>query len=126
MQDNLAAEKEIVVSAMYEARKVSQELQREKEATLVIVQEARQKHKELQDYLERESSRLLTALMIVQKERDAASQAASEATSSALKAREVLGEILNTYDLEMANIRHVSLQLQVQHIYMYCMSLCYY
>jgi hypothetical protein len=105
VQDNLIAEKEIVASAMYEARKVSQELQKEKEATLVIVQEARQKHKELQDCLERE--------------RDAASQAASEATSSAMKAREVLAEILDTYNLEMAKVRHVSLQLQVQHIYMY-------
>jgi shikimate 5-dehydrogenase len=119
VQDNLIAEKEIVASAMYEARKVSQELQKEKEATLVIVQEARQKHKELQDCLERESSRVLTALVIAQKERDAASQAASEATSSAMKAREVLAEILDTYNLEMAKVRHVSLQLQVQHIYMY-------
>lgn len=101
---------------MYEARKISQELQREKEATFVIVQEARQKHKELQDYLERESSRLSTALMIVQKERDAASQAASEATSAAMKAKEVLSDILCTYDTEMAKVRHVSLQLQVQHI----------
>lgn len=123
VQDNLIAEKEIVASAMYEARKVSQELQKEKEATLVIVQEARQKHKELQDYLERESSRLLSALMIVHKERDAASQAASEATSSAMKAREVLAEILDTYNLEMAKVRHVSLQLQVQHIYIYTLVL---
>ncbi|KAG0629748.1 hypothetical protein M758_1G127100 [Ceratodon purpureus] len=111
-QDNLIAEKEILASTMHDAQKVSQELQKEKEVTLVIVQEARQKHKELQDYLERESSRLLTTLMIVQKERDSASQAASEATSSAMKAREVLAEILDTYNLEMAKLRHVSLQLQ--------------
>lgn len=108
----MIAEKDSVATAMYEARKMSQELQREKEATFVIVQESRQKHKELQDFLERESSRLSTALMIVQKERDASSQAASEATSSAVKAREVLSEILCTYDSEMAKVHHLSRQLQ--------------
>lgn len=113
------AEKDSVASAMYEARKMSLELQREKEATFGDVQEARQKHKDLQEYLERESSRLSTALMIVQKERDAASQAASEATSSAKKAREVLSDVLCAYDTEMANVRRLSSQLQVPYLLSY-------
>lgn len=113
------AEKDSVASAMYEARKMSLELQREKEATFGVVQEARQKHKDLQEYLERESSRLSTALMIVQKERDAASQAASEATSSAKKAREVLSDVLCAYDTEMANVRRLSSQLQVPYLLSY-------
>lgn len=110
MQENLITENDSVASALYEARKASQELLRENEATFVIVQEARKKHKELQDYFERESSRLSTALMIVHKERDAASLAASEATSSAMKARNVLSDILQTYDLEMAKVRHLQVQ----------------
>ena len=115
LQENLTVENDFVVAAMCEARKVSQELQKEKEAALVTVQEARQKHLELQDCLDRENPRLLTALTEVQKERDTALQAASEATSSAAKAGEALAEILDTYKLEMIRARQIRSQLQVQH-----------
>lgn len=115
MQENLTLESDFVAAAMYEARMLTQELRKEKECALVTIQEARQRHQELQGCLERESPRLLTALTAVQKERETALQAASEATSSAAKAGEALAEILGTYDLEMVKARQMSLRLQVQH-----------
>ena len=92
---------------------VSQEVLKEKEAALAAFQEVRQKSQELQEYLEKESPKLVTAMVVVQKERDTASQAAAEATSSAIKAGGVLAEVLGSFNLEMAKARHINMQLQV-------------
>lgn len=105
----------MAAAAASETRRVSQDLVKEKEFALVAVQEARQKNQELQEFLERESSKIMNTIIVVQKERDTASQAASEATSSALKAGEVLAEVLGSFNLEMAKARRLSMQLQVQH-----------
>lgn len=105
--------------AMYEARKISHELQKEKEDALVVVKEALHKQQEMQDHSESESSRLLTAYMAIQTERGTASQAASDATSSAMKAKETMTEILDTYHVEMAKVRHTSSQFQVGYEYLY-------
>nr|PNR43483.1 hypothetical protein PHYPA_015864 [Physcomitrium patens] len=113
-QENLTVEYNVVVSAMREAQNLSKELQREKEAALEGVQEARQRQKELQDFLEKEGSKLLITLTEVQKERDTASQAALEATSSATKAAEVLAQIMDSYNLEMAKARVMSIELQTE------------
>lgn len=116
LQENLTVEYNVVVSAMREAQNLSKELQREKEAALEGVQEARQRQKELQDFLEKEGSKLLITLTEVQKERDTASQAALEATSSATKAAEVLAQIMDSYNLEMAKARVMSIELQVENV----------
>jgi len=92
---------------------VSQEVLKEKEAALAAFQEVRQKSQELQDYLEKENPKLVTAMVVVQKERDTASQAAAEATSSAMKAGGVLAEVLGSFNLEIAKARHINMQLQV-------------
>lgn len=112
-QGKLAAEKDIAIAAASEARMVSEEVLKEKEAALAAFQEVRQKSHELQAYLEKESPKLLTAMVVVQKERDTASKAAAEATSSAMKAGEVLAEVLGSFNLEMAKARHTNMQLQV-------------
>ena len=116
MQENLVIEKGLAVAAASEARKVSQEVLKEKEAALAAFQEARQKSQEIQDYLEKESPKLVTAMVVVQKERDTASQAAAQATSSAMKAGELLAEVLGSFNLEMAKARHINMQLQVNTI----------
>jgi hypothetical protein len=113
MQENLLTEKDMAIAAASEARRVSQEVLKEKEAALVAFQEVRQKSQELQDYLEKESPKLVTAMVVVQKERDTASQAAAQATSSAIKAGELLAEVLGSFNLEMAKARHINMQLQV-------------
>ncbi|KAG0553581.1 hypothetical protein KC19_12G022600 [Ceratodon purpureus] len=112
LQENLVTEKELAIAAASETRMVSQQVLKEKEAALVAFQEVRQKSQELQDYLEKESPKLVTAMVVVQKERDTASQAASEATSSAMKAGELLAEVLGSFNLEMAKARHINMQLQ--------------
>lgn len=99
--------------AAAEARKLSQELAKEKEYAIVAVSEAREKNQELQVYLERESSKIMHAIAVVHKEKDTASQAASDATSAALKAGEVLAEVLGSFNTEMAKARRMSMQLQV-------------
>jgi len=103
----------MATAAASEARLISEAVLKEKETTLAAFQEVRQKSHELQDYLERESPKLLTAIVVVQKERDTASQAAAEATSFAMKAGELLSEVQGSFNLEMAKARHINMQLQV-------------
>jgi alanyl-tRNA synthetase len=113
MQENLAIERDLAAAAASEARRMSQELAKEKEYALIAVTEAGEKNQKLQEFLERESSKIMHAVAVVQQEKDAASHAASEATSSALKAGEMLSEVLNSFNTEMAKARTMSLQLQV-------------
>ncbi|CAM6042630.1 unnamed protein product [Sphagnum compactum] len=113
LQENLAIERDFAAAAASEARRMSQELAKEKEYALIAVTEAGEKNQKLQEFLERESSKIMHAVAVVQQEKDAASHAASEATSSALKAGEMLSEVLNSFNTEMAKARTMSLQLQV-------------
>jgi hypothetical protein len=113
LQENLAIEKDMATEAASEARRVSEELMQEKESALQAVQEARLKNQEIQEYLERERSKLVQAMLVVQQERDTAAKAASDATSSALKAGEVLAEVLGTLNVQTAKARRVSSKLQV-------------
>lgn len=103
----------MATKAASEARRVSEELLQEKESALQAVQEARLKNQEVQEYLERERSKVVQAMLVVQQERDTAAKAASDATSSALKAGEVLAEVLGTLNVETAKARRVNSKLQV-------------
>jgi hypothetical protein len=113
MQENLAIERDFAVAAASEARKVSQELAKQREYALIAVSEAGEKNQKLQEFLERESSKIMHTVAIIQQEKDTAAHAASEATTSALKAGEVLTEVLGSLKPEMAKARTRNLQLQV-------------
>jgi hypothetical protein len=113
MQENLAIERDFAVAAASEARKVSQELAKQREYALIAVSEAGEKNQKLQEFLERESSKIMHTVAIIQQEKDTAAHAASEATTSALKAGEVLTEVLCSLKPEMAKARTRNLQLQV-------------
>ncbi|KAL3691453.1 hypothetical protein R1sor_005104 [Riccia sorocarpa] len=84
----------------------------EKEAALQAVVEAKRQSDEFQEFLLQEKTRFRNAVAMVQHERDAAAAAASEASSSAIKAGEVLAEMLGSFNQEMNKARRKSSQLQ--------------
>ncbi|KAL2622590.1 hypothetical protein R1flu_002795 [Riccia fluitans] len=84
----------------------------EKDAALQAVADAKRKSEEFQQFLLQEKTRLRNAVAMVQHERDAAAAAASEASSSALKAGEVMAEMLGSFNQEMNKARRKSSQLQ--------------
>nr|XP_024382265.1 restin homolog isoform X2 [Physcomitrium patens] len=111
-QEKLALEKDMAIAVASETRIASQKMQEERSAAIATFQEVRKQGQELQDTLEKESPKLLSTILEVQKERDTALQAAADATTSAMKAGEVLAEVLGSFNLEMAKARHINMQLQ--------------
>lgn len=100
-------------AAASKMRLVNQEVLKEKGATLVAFQDVWKKSHELQGSMEKGSPKLLTATMVFHEERDAASQAVVETTASAMKAGELLAEVLGSSNVEMAINCHVNMQLQI-------------
>jgi len=113
IQENLATERDMAAAAAAEAIKVSKELAKVKEHSLIAVAEAQNKNQEVQQCLERETSKLLNAMLAVHKEKHVASLAASEASASALRAQQVLAELLGSFNSEMAKAQKLTMQLQV-------------
>lgn len=66
--------------ATLEAQRASQVIAQEKEQTMLMMEEARAQNHELQQLWKARTASLEDALLVVQKERDIASQAAIEAT----------------------------------------------
>ncbi|CAK9876697.1 unnamed protein product [Sphagnum jensenii] len=112
LQENLATERDMAAAAAAEAIKVSKELAKVKEHSLIAVAEAQNRNQEVQQYLERETSKLLNAMSAVHKEKHVASLAASEASASALRAQQVLAELLGSFNSEMAKAQKLTMQLQ--------------
>ncbi|KAH8962114.1 hypothetical protein BDL97_05G085800 [Sphagnum fallax] len=110
--ENLATERDMAAAAAAEAIKVSKELAKVKEHSLIAVAEAQNRNQEVQQYLERETSKLLNAMSAVHKEKHVASLAASEASASALRAQQVLAELLGSFNSEMAKAQKLTMQLQ--------------
>ncbi|KAG6550545.1 hypothetical protein Mapa_007914 [Marchantia paleacea] len=90
LQDNIASEKDAAIQALAEAKK---------------------KSAEFQEFLLQEKTGMRHAVAIVQHERDAAAAAASDASNSAIKAGEVLAEVLGSFNQEMNKARRKSSQL---------------
>ncbi|CAM6025460.1 unnamed protein product [Sphagnum balticum] len=112
LQENLAIERDMAAAAAAEAIKVSKELAKVKECSQIAIAEAQNKNHKLQQFLERESSKIMTAMSVVHKEKHVASLAASEAAASANQAGQVLADILGSFNSEMAKAQRLSLQLQ--------------
>ncbi|CAK9277147.1 unnamed protein product [Sphagnum jensenii] len=112
LQENLAIERDMAAAAAAEAIKVSKELAKVKESSQIAIAEAQNKNHKLQQFLERESSKIMTAMSVVHKEKHVASLAASEAAASANQAGQVLADILGSFNSEMAKAQRLSLQLQ--------------
>ncbi|CAM6034206.1 unnamed protein product [Sphagnum compactum] len=112
LQKNLAIERDMAAAAAAEAIKVSKELTKVKECSQIAIAEAQNKNHKLQQFLERESSKIMTAMSVVHKEKHVASIAASEAAASANQAGQVLADILGSFNSEMAKAQRLSLQLQ--------------
>jgi len=117
IQENLAIERDMAAAAAAEAIKVSKELAKVKESSQIAIAEAQNKNHKLQQFLERESSKIMTAMSVVHKEKHVASLAASEAAASANQAGQVLADILGSFNSEMAKAQRLSLQLQVPFIF---------
>jgi len=113
IQENLATETEMAAVATTESIKVSKELTKMKEHSLIVVAEAQNRNQEVQQCLERETSKLLNAMSAVHKEKHVASLAASEASASALRAQQVLVELLGSFNSEMEKAQKLTMQLQV-------------
>lgn len=84
----------------------------DREAATEAIGEAKQLRLEFQELMVQENTRLKTAISLVHKERDLAATAASEASTSAVKAGEVLAEVLGSFNQEMSKARRKSYQLQ--------------
>ncbi len=117
IQENLAIERDMAAAAAAEAIKVSKELAKVKECSQIAIAEAQNKNHKLQQFLERESSKIMTAMSVVHKEKHVVSLAASEAAASANQAGQVLADILGSFNSEMAKAQRLSLQLQVPFIF---------
>jgi hypothetical protein len=113
LQESLIQKKDLVQSVANEACKTSEELIRGKEQMWLVVSATQAKNLELNELLQRESSNIAKIVAAVQKDRDVASQAAQEAKCSALKASEMLAEVLKSFNEEMTKARHMSMQLLV-------------
>jgi hypothetical protein len=113
IQENLATERDMAAIAAVESIKVSKELAKVKEHSLIAVVEAQNRNQEVQQCLERETSKLLNAMSAVHKEKHVASFATSKAFAFALRAQQVLAELLGSFNSEMEKAQKLTMQLQV-------------
>lgn len=113
LQKNLILEKDMVQSAANEARKSSEELVREKEQMWLVASTTQAKNLELNKLLQKETLNIVQVVASVQKERDIVNQVAEEAKYSAVKAAEILAEVLESFNGEMTRARQMSIQLLV-------------
>ncbi|KAG0576109.1 hypothetical protein KC19_5G056200 [Ceratodon purpureus] len=111
LQENFTLEKETIQSVVNKAHKTYEELSREKEQMWLVALAAQTKNLELNEFLKKESSNVVDAMIEVRKDRNIAFQAAKEAKCSALKASEVLAEVLKSFNEEMIKTCHVNMQL---------------
>jgi hypothetical protein len=116
IQENLATKRDMAADVAVESIKVSKELAKVKKHSLIDITEAQNRNLEVQQCLERETSKLLNAMLAVHKEKHVASLAALEASASALRAQQVLVELLGSFNLEMEKAQKLTMQLQV-HVY---------
>lgn len=112
LQDHLAFHQNMLRSVVSDARRTREELAGEEEQMRLVASSAMAKHSELNELLRKESSVIVEAVSAVQRERDAASQAANEAKFVAMKAGEVLADVSGSFNGEMTKARHVNMQLQ--------------
>lgn len=67
-------------------------------------------------YVQVGAQNLTKIVSLVGKEREVAAQAATEATMFASKAKDILNEMLESFNIETTNVRKLSVQLQVREI----------
>lgn len=67
-------------------------------------------------YVQVGAQNLTKMVSLVGKEREVAAQAATEATMFASKAKDILNEMLESFNIETTNVRKLSVQLQVSEI----------
>lgn len=67
-------------------------------------------------YVQVGAQNLTKIVSLVGKEREVAAQAATEATMFASKAKDILNEMLESFNIETTNVRKLSIQLQVREI----------
>jgi hypothetical protein len=84
----------------------------DRDAAIQAYSDAKRLRLEFQEFMEQEQTRLKTAVSLVYKERDLAATAASEASTSAVKAGEVLAEMLASFNQDMSKARRKTYQLQ--------------
>lgn len=113
LQENLKFEKNMVQNAANEARRTSEELAREKEQMWLVASAARAKNLELNELIQKESLSIVETVALVKNEKDIASQAAKEARCSAMKAGEVLSEVIEYFNAQMIKVQHMDIQLEV-------------